>query len=174
MHHSDVPKFGCARHRYLVVTLRSSGPTRELSTYFVLARRLHKSFLSRITSAAAKTREKPPPPDDPMEPVALDHLLTAFVAGAAVILSGAAYALLFAWSRLRHRPGLMGPAYVAYACLAAAVLTLANVFHMSGLWAPVVVAMLVGYLVAPRIIWRLTVAIDATDEARPGSDSQHV
>ena len=108
-----------------------------------------------------------------MEPVALDHLFVAFVAGAAVILSGAAYALLFAWSRLRHRPGLMAPAYVAYACLAAAVLTLARVFHMRGVWAAVVVAMLVGYLVAPRAIWRLTVAIETTDEPWRGRNSQH-
>jgi hypothetical protein len=109
-----------------------------------------------------------------MEPVALDHLLTAFVAGAAVILSGAAYALLFAWSRLRHRPRLMAPAYVAYGCLTAAVLTLAKVFHMGGFWAAVVVVMLAGYLVAPRIIWRLTVAIDGPAEGRHRPDSQHV
>lgn len=109
-----------------------------------------------------------------MEPVAIDHLFTAFAAGAAVILTGAAYALLFAWSRLRRRPGLMAAAYLAYGCLAAAVLTLAKVLHMSGFWAAVVVAMLAGYLVAPRIIWRLTVAIDASDETRHEPDSQHV
>jgi len=109
-----------------------------------------------------------------MEPVALDQLLTAFAAGAAVILSGAAYALLFAWSRLRHRPGLMAPAYVAYGCLVAAVLTLAKVFHMSGFWAAPVVVMLAGYLVAPRIIWRLTVAIESGGEPKHEPDSQHV
>jgi len=109
-----------------------------------------------------------------MEPVAIDHLFTAFAAGAAVILTGAAYALLFAWSRLRHRPGLMAVAYVAYGCLTAAVLTLAKIFHMSGFWAAVVVAMLAGYLVAPRIIWRLTVAIDAPSEACREPDSRHV
>jgi len=38
----------------------------------------------------------------------------------------------------------------------------------------VVAAMLAGYLVAPRIIWRLTVAIDASDETRHEPDSQHV
>jgi hypothetical protein len=109
-----------------------------------------------------------------MEPVALDHLFTAFVAGAAVILSGAAYALLFAWSRLRHRPRLMVPAYVAYGCLTAAVLTLARVLHMSGIWTAVVAAMLVGYLLAPRAIWHLTVAIETADEPRRDPDSQHV
>ncbi|HEX9591751.1 MAG TPA: hypothetical protein VGB12_00120, partial [bacterium] len=109
-----------------------------------------------------------------MEPVALDQLFTAFAAGAGVILSGAAYALLFAWSRLRRRPRLMVPAYGAYGCLAAAVLTLAQVLHMSGFWTAVVVAMLAGYLVAPRLIWRLTVAIDPRGASRPEPDSQQV
>ena len=108
-----------------------------------------------------------------MEPVALDHLVTAFVAGAAVILSGAAYALLFAWSRLRRRPRLMAAAYAAYGCLVGAVLTLAKVLHMGGFWAAVVVAMLAGYLVAPRIIWRLTVAIEGPNKTPHAPDSQH-
>jgi hypothetical protein len=106
-----------------------------------------------------------------MEPVALDQLCTAFAAGAGVILGGAAYALLFAWSRLRRRPRLMVPAYGAYGCLAAAVLTLAQVLHMSGFWTAVVVAMLAGYLVAPPLIWRLTVAIEASGDTRHGPDS---
>ena len=109
-----------------------------------------------------------------MEPVARDQLFIAFAAGATVILTGAAYALLFAWSRLRRQPGLMVPAYVAYGCLAAAVLTLARVLHMSGFWVAVVVAMLAGYLVAPRMIWRLTVAIDGPGEARHEPDTERV
>lgn len=106
-----------------------------------------------------------------MEPVALDHLITAFAAGAAVILSGAAYALLFAWSRLHHRPRMMAAAYVAYGCLVVAVLTLAKTLHMGGFWALVVVAMLIGYLLAPRAIWRLCTGIEGTggSAGQPGS-----
>ena len=45
---------------------------------------------------------------------------------------------------------------------------------MSGFWAAPVVVMLAGYLVAPRIIWRLTVAIESGGEPKHEPDSQHV
>lgn len=105
-----------------------------------------------------------------MEPVLFNHIFTALAAGAMVILTGAAYAALFAWSRIHHRPRLMVLAYVAFALLAAAVLTLAKVLHMSGFWALVATAMLIGYFLAPRAIWRLCVDIETTyeSEGQPG------
>jgi hypothetical protein len=98
-----------------------------------------------------------------LEPVKLADFFLVFFSAAAVILFGAGYALLFAWSRVRARPRLMPVAYAAYAGLAASVLSLghaANLFH-STYWTFIVLLMLVGYLAAPHAIWHLCVGTHA-------------
>jgi heme A synthase len=90
-----------------------------------------------------------------IDPVATQHIMVAAMAGALVILFGAFYALFFALSRLRERPALMLWAYVAYGLLAAAVAVLAFTLNLGGAWQAVVAVMLIGYFVAPRLIWQL-------------------
>lgn len=92
-----------------------------------------------------------------IEPVALANFFTVFFSAAMVIITGALYALLFAFARVKTMPRLMPLAYFAYAGLAVSVLFLAdaaNLFH-SGFWTAIVGLMLVGYLVAPHAIWHL-------------------
>lgn len=98
-----------------------------------------------------------------IEPVALADFFTVFFSAAMVIMTGAAYALLFAYARVRGMPGLMPLAYAAYAGLAVSVYFLAdaaNLFH-NGYWTFIVALMLVGYLVAPPAIWKLCVGTHA-------------
>lgn len=98
-----------------------------------------------------------------IEPVALANFFTVFFSAAMVIMAGAMYALLFAYSRLKDMPRLMPLAYLAYAGLAASVLVLgdaANLFH-STFWTAIVGLMLIGYLVAPHAIWHLCVGTHA-------------
>lgn len=94
-----------------------------------------------------------------VEPVALENFFLTFFTGAAVILCGALYALLFAWARVRRDARFLAAAYLSYAGLALAVLTLAQVTHLfhSLFWSGVVLLMLVGYLLAPHGIWHLCV-----------------
>jgi len=94
-----------------------------------------------------------------IHPVELANFFTVFFSAASVILFGATYALLFAYSRVKGRPGLMPLAYLAYVGLFASVLVLAftaNLFT-NGFWTFIVLLMLVGYLVAPHGIWHLCV-----------------
>lgn len=101
-----------------------------------------------------------------VEPVHLANFFTVFFSAASVILFGALYALLFAWSRVRGRPRLMAMAYAAYLGLAASVVTLgyaANLFN-SGFWTFIVLLMLVGYLFAPHAIWHLCVGTHAEED----------
>jgi len=101
-----------------------------------------------------------------IEPVELANFFIVFFSAASVILFGALYALLFAWSRIRSRPGLMALAYTAYVGLAASVITLgyaANLFN-SNFWTFIVLLMLVGYLVAPHVIWHLCVGTHAEED----------
>jgi hypothetical protein len=109
-----------------------------------------------------------------IEPVALANFFTVFFSAAMVIMTGALYALLFAYSRIKGAPRLMSLAYLAYLGLFASVMTLAdaaNLFHNT-FWSVIVGLMLFGYLAAPHAIWHLCVGTHAHEteadaDARP-------
>lgn len=107
-----------------------------------------------------------------LEPVKLADFFIVFFSAASVIMFGATYALLFAWSRIRNRPRLMPLAYAAYVGLFASVIVLALAAHLfnNSFWSVIVLLMLVGYLVAPHAIWHLCVGThvdEHTDAAIP-------
>ncbi len=95
-----------------------------------------------------------------IEPVKMADFFVAFFSAASVILFGALYALLFAYSRVSNMPRLLLGAYAAYAALVASVIVLANVANLFGslFWGFVVMLMLAGYLIAPHAIWHLCVS----------------
>jgi hypothetical protein len=98
-----------------------------------------------------------------IEPVALKDFFLAFFSAAMVIMTGALYALLFAYARVKNRPRLMPLAYAAYFGLFVSVLVLAfaaNLFN-SSFWTVIVLLMLIGYLLAPHAIWHLCVGTHA-------------
>ena len=105
-----------------------------------------------------------------IEPVKMADFFVAFFSAASVILFGALYALLFAYSRMKHVPRLMALAYAAYAVLFVSVITLATVANLFGsyFWVSVIMLMLIGYLVAPHAIWQLCVSTHAEN---PHDDS---
>ncbi|MEW5789551.1 MAG: hypothetical protein AB1899_17030 [Pseudomonadota bacterium] len=105
-----------------------------------------------------------------IEPVHLADFFTVFFSAAMVILFGALYALLFAFSRVGQRPGLMPLAYLSYLGLAAAALILARAANLHGpFWTPVVGLMLAGYLAAPHFIFRLCVDTHLVEDADESS-----
>ncbi len=85
------------------------------------------------------------------------ELLLAALSGAFIVLSGALYALLFALGKLGKSRLLIRAAYLAYAVLVLCSLLLARVLRLEGSWMLVIIAMLIGYLLAPAAIWRLCV-----------------
>ncbi len=104
-----------------------------------------------------------------IEPVHLADFFAVFFSAAMVILFGACYALLFAFSKVKLSPGLMPLAYLAYLGLVVSVLVLARVAHLDGLfWNSVVALMLAGYLAAPHAIYRLCVDTHLVDQADDG------
>lgn len=58
--------------------------------------------------------------------------------------------------------------YGAYAFLVAATWVFARALDLSGIWLVLIAVLLVGYLIAPRFIWRLSVA---THESEPIEES---
>lgn len=102
-----------------------------------------------------------------IEPANLANFFTLFFSAALVIVLGALYALLFAYSRIRMRPVLMPLAYLSYAGLFVSVMVLARVANLLShpLWTTVVVFMLIGYLLAPHGIWHLCVGTHGRRDA---------
>ena len=102
-----------------------------------------------------------------IEPAKLADFFTIFFSSAMVILLGALYALLFAYSRIKARPALMPLAYTAYLGLFAATLFLAKTANLFGnlMWTVVVFLMLIGYFLAPHGIWHLCVGAHADDHS---------
>jgi hypothetical protein len=109
-----------------------------------------------------------------IEPANLADFFTIFFTSAMVILLGAIYALLFAFSRLRRMPRLMPAAYIAYGGLFISTLVLARPTHLlnSPVWAAVVVLMLAGYLLAPHAIWHLCTATHPAATDRGDADAK--
>jgi hypothetical protein len=101
-----------------------------------------------------------------IEPVELQDFFAAFFSGAMVVLSGALYALLFAWSRVHGPARMMVLAYAAYGLLVVSVVVLSHALHLSGFWRIMVATLLVGYLLAPHGIWHLCVGTHP--DAGPG------
>jgi hypothetical protein len=104
-----------------------------------------------------------------IQPVDLQDFLLTFFVSAGVILSGACYALFFAWGRLRHDPRFLRWALLAYVVLAACVLTLMRTAHLDGTWSTLTLLMLVGYFAAPRAIFRLCHVTHLDEHAPPAS-----
>jgi hypothetical protein len=94
-----------------------------------------------------------------IEPVQLDNFFVTFLSAAMVVITGAVYALLFAWSRFYRKPRLMVLAYGAYAMLVTAVWVLADATNLQGFWRILVILLVLGYLLAPHGIWHLCVGI---------------
>ncbi len=103
-----------------------------------------------------------------IEPASLANFFTLFFSAAMVIMLGALYALLFAYSRLKGDARFMPWAYLSYIGLFVATLFLADAANLlkHPLWTAIVVFMLVGYLLAPHAIWHLCVGTHAEEHEK--------
>ena len=100
-----------------------------------------------------------------IDPVVSHSILIAAFAGAAIVVFGALYAILFAFARLRRQRGLILLAYSAYGMMVIAVFVLARVLHLDGMWTGIVVVMLAGYLLGPYAIWKLCIKTHQSNRA---------
>ena len=93
--------------------------------------------------------------------MAADHipqLAAAGLSAAALVLCAAGYALLLALGRARGLAVLRRAALLAYAGVVLAAVALCWALRLEGLWLVLVAVVLVGHFVAPRALWRLSVA----------------
>jgi hypothetical protein len=84
-----------------------------------------------------------------IEPVALKDFFVTFFSSALIIMAGANYALLFAWSKTNANPRIKIGAYVSYIVLLGSVAELTRAANFSGYWLLISLAMVIGYFFAP-------------------------
>ncbi len=96
-----------------------------------------------------------------IEPVALEDFFITFFSSALIILAGASYALLFAWSKVNPNSRIKMAAYVSYAVLIVSVAELTRAAQFQGYWLVISILMVIGYFFAPIGIWHLCVKTHA-------------
>lgn len=99
-----------------------------------------------------------------MRPIDIGSILAAAMAGGGIVFFGALYAILYSLGRIHANSRLIGSAYAGYVGLMCCTVTLAYMLRWSGIWLLLAAFLLVGYLIAPPLIWRLTVAIHIADD----------
>jgi len=103
------------------------------------------------------------------EPLGLQDMFFGTMAGAAIVLMGASYALFFALGRLHNSRSMSAASLVSYLLLALAAYVFADALALTGIWIVITTVMLVGYFLLPRAIWHLCVGTHAGDSAETHS-----
>ena len=67
-----------------------------------------------------------------IEPVALEDFFITFFSSALIILAGASYALLFAWSKVNSATSIKVVTYISYFTLILSVAELTRAAHFQG------------------------------------------
>lgn len=104
-----------------------------------------------------------------IEPVALEDFFITFFSSALIILAGASYALLFAWSKVNPVISIKIAAYISYAALILSVAELTRAAQFQGYWLIISLVMVIGYFFAPIGIWHLCVKTH-TDDLTPTTE----
>lgn len=100
-----------------------------------------------------------------IEPAELGNFFTIFFSSALVIVLGALYGMLFAFSHFKDNRRYLSLAYIAYAGLVISTFVLADAANLlnHAFWISVIALMLIGYFFAPLAIWYLCVATHNTE-----------
>jgi FlaA1/EpsC-like NDP-sugar epimerase len=97
--------------------------------------------------------------------VAFQMIGIATFACAAIVIFGALYALFLALGHLKNRAHYIYLSYTAYLALVLSTWLLVEALQLTRWWLILIAILLVGYLIAPRIIWRLSVAVHGAKKA---------
>jgi hypothetical protein len=107
-----------------------------------------------------------------IDPVDVQQIATAAILAGAIVFFGAAYAVFYALAMLGHNKHFLQAAYGGYLSLFVSTVALAVILQLTGWWLTLVVSLLVGYFVAPRFIWRLSVAVHESEPSETTTAEQ--
>jgi len=98
--------------------------------------------------------------------VTFETMIVASLACAAIVLFGALYAIFLALGHMKQNLYYYYCSYAFYALLAVSAWLLVDALQLSRIWLLLVATLLVGYLIGPQFIWRLSVAVHKVDDEK--------
>ena len=108
-----------------------------------------------------------------MEPVEVELIATAAMAAGGIIFCGALYAIFYALGRLAGNMRLIRIGFLSYVGLLIATALLARALQLHGVWLGLIPCLLLGYLLAPPLIWRLCAGVHVLERMPELSKSRH-
>jgi hypothetical protein len=108
-----------------------------------------------------------------MDPVQVELIATAAMAAGGIIFCGALYAIFYALGRLSNNMRLIQIGFLSYIGLLAATVLLARALQLHGVWLGLIPCLLLGYLLAPPLIWRLCAGVHVLEQSQELGESHH-
>ena len=90
----------------------------------------------------------------------LNEMILSSISAALIVIFAASYAIFYAFSQLRKKQALLYLSYACFSCLIIATITLVNFLDLTGRWEILMMIMLFGYWITPKIIWHLSVGVN--------------
>ena len=105
-----------------------------------------------------------------VEPEVIHRVAGAALVGGVMVLFGAGYAIFHALAGLTGSHRMAAASILCYALLCASAAGFAALLQLKGWWLALMGLVLIGYFVAPRFIWKLSLALHGeTDRPSPHS-----
>ena len=111
------------------------------------------------------------------DPVDIQYIAAGAFLGAGIIVFGACYAIFLALSRVSSKATFQRyfslTSLGCYMALVANVIGLTFVLNLWGWWSLLSLTLLIAYFIAPRLIWRLSVAVHSDQDFSTSNDSSN-
>ncbi len=104
-----------------------------------------------------------------VEPEVIHRVAGAALLGGVMVLFGAGYAICHALAGLTRSRRMAAASLLSYALLCASTAGFAALLQLTGWWLALMGLLLIGYFVAPRFIWKLSLAVHG--ETPPGTST---
>ena len=94
-----------------------------------------------------------------VEPEVIHRVAGAALLGGVMVLFGAGYAIFHALAGLTGSRRMLGVSILCYALLCCCTVGFALLLQLADWWLALMGLLLIGYFVAPRFIWKLSLAV---------------
>lgn len=102
-----------------------------------------------------------------VEPEVIHRVAGAALLGGVMVLFGAGYAIFHALAGLTRSRRMVAVSILCYALLCCCTVGFALLLQLAGWWLALMGLLLFGYFIAPRFIWKLSLAVHG--ESQPGA-----
>ena len=105
-----------------------------------------------------------------VDPEVIHRVAGAALLGGVMVLFGAGYAIFHALAGLTGSRRMVGVSLLCYALLCGCAVAFSALLKLGGWWLALMGLLLIGYFIAPRFIWRLSLAVHGESPPSPAPD----